>query len=202
MLEQYPGWLSSTLASDAIAGRNVITPNWLKPLAQHSKIIGPAFVVQADLDDNQALVNALASNTPPNAGEVVVVAGMNSSKTATIGGLMALEIMNLGVTALITDGLVRDAAEIRELGLLVWCRGTTPIASFKRNPGTYGGTISINDVAISAGDLVIADDDGIVIWPQNEVTALLEKAAAKLEKDNLRLARLQELAMQLRASKP
>lgn len=198
---QYPDWLSSTLASDATEGRNVLTPNWLLPLTQNSCAVGSAYVVQASLDDNQALVTALVSDNPPKAGDILVVAGMNTSKTATIGGLMALEILNLGVTALITDGLVRDAAEIRELGLAVWCRGTTPTASFKRNSGSFGGTVSIAGVSITAGDTIIADDDGIVIWPQAEVTDLLKRAEAKFEKDNVRLARLQEVAKQRQTNK-
>lgn len=194
MPEQYPEWLAATLAADATEGRQVLPPGWLNPIKPGSKVLGPAFTVEASQDDNQALVNALASQPPE--GSVLVVSGMNTSRTATIGGLMALEILNLGLAGLVTDGLVRDVEEIRQLGLPVWCRGTTPVASFKRNPGRTGGSVVIGGIVVNTGDLVIADDDGVVIWPQAEISELLNRARAKLDKDNVRLARLQEIARQ------
>ena len=153
MQEQYPDWLSSTLASDATQGKNVL-PDWIRTLKPDSRLVGPAFLVLASQDDNKAVVLALTGSPAP--GSVMVVGGMSTSKTATIGGLRALEIQNAGITGLITDGLVRDAREIRELGLPVWCRGTTPTASAKQNPGIIGEKISIGGIIIQPGDLIIA----------------------------------------------
>lgn len=193
MQDQYPDWLSSTLASDATQGKNVL-PGWIRTLKPDSKLIGPAFLVLASQDDNKAVVLALTA-APPS-GCVMVVGGMSTSKTATIGGLMALEIQNAGITGLITDGLVRDAKEIRELGLPVWCRGTTPTASAKENPGVIGETITIGGTMVQQGDLIVADDDGVVVWPKNEIQDLLKRAESKYESDNIRLARLQSAARQ------
>ncbi len=148
----------------------------------------------ASQDDNQAVVEALTRTPPP--GCVLVVGGMSTSRTATIGGLMALEIQNAGISGLVTDGLVRDAQEIRQLGLPVWCRGTTPIASVKRNSGVIGGPLSLGGVIIQEGDLIIADDDGVVIWPQKDLKELLGRAESKFEADNVRLERLQKIALQ------
>jgi regulator of RNase E activity RraA len=182
-----PDWLSSTLASDASEGRDVL-PLDIKPLSPDSRVTGRAFVVHASQDDNQAVVQAVA--TPPPEGCVMVVSGMGTSRTATVGGIMAREIKNRGVIGLITDGPVRDAREIRELGLDVWCRGTTPTASNKRGPGSVGGTIEIGGILISDGDVIIADEDGVVIWPKARVDTLLRRAEAKYEADNQRLERL------------
>jgi 4-hydroxy-4-methyl-2-oxoglutarate aldolase len=55
-----------------------------------------------------------------------------------------------------------------------------------------GGSISIGEVLIRDGDLVIADEDGVVIWPKEQIEALLNKANVKLQEDNARLARLQQ----------
>ncbi|GCE20097.1 hypothetical protein KDK_38970 [Dictyobacter kobayashii] len=104
---------------------------------------------------------------------------------------MALEMQQAGFVGLVTDGLVRDSREIRELGLKVWCRGVCPTASRKNGPEILGGSVSIGGTVIRDGDLVIADDDGVVIWPQERIEALLAKAEAKLQQDNARLARLQ-----------
>src|SRR6476469_4292418 len=128
----YPDWLSASLASDATEGRGVL-PDWIKTLQSGCRIAGPAFVILACEDDNQAVRAAGAGPFPT--GCVLVVGGQSTSRTATIGGLMAMELQQGGVAGLVTDGLVRDSQEIRQLGFPVWCRGTTPTASGKRNPG-------------------------------------------------------------------
>src|ERR1700687_2986836 len=117
-----PEWLSATLASDAAQGQGVVQPG-LRPLDPASRVAAPALVVQVSTDDNQAVVAALG--TPPPAGVVLVVSGHTASRTATIGDIMAAGLKAAGVVALVTDGLVRDAAEIKRLGFPVWCRGTT-----------------------------------------------------------------------------
>jgi regulator of RNase E activity RraA len=141
-------------------------------------------------DDNLAVRKVMEA--PPPQGTVLVVAGGSTSRTATIGSLMALEMQNAGITGLVTDGLVRDAQEIRASGFAVWCRGVTPTASRKNGPALVGGSVSIGGTVIRDGDLVIADDDGVVIWPQERLDELLTRAQAKLEQDNRRLAQLQE----------
>ena len=74
----------------------------------------------------------------------------------------------------------------------VWCRGVTPVASYKRGPVVIGGAISIGGILIRDGDLVIADEDGVVVWPKEQIDALLVKADAKRQQDNARLAQLQQ----------
>jgi 4-hydroxy-4-methyl-2-oxoglutarate aldolase len=150
--------------------------------------VGPTRVVLMSQDDNLAVREAMAGAHAP--GTVLVVAGGSTSRTATIGGLMALEMQLVGIAGLVTDGLVRDSREIRESGFAVWCRGVTPTASGKDGPALVGGTVSIGGTVTRDGDLVIADDDGVVIWPRERIEDLLARAKAKLEQDNARLARL------------
>lgn len=183
----YPEWLNATLASDGAEGRNVL-PSWISALNQNSLVVGPAFVVMASQDDNLSVFEAIASNPP--AGCVLVVGGLQTSRKATIGGLVALDMQNKGIGALVTDGLVRDAREIREAGLPVWCRGTTPISPSKNGPGYFGGTISIGGTMVNDGDLIIADDDGVVVWPKAEIDDLMVKAKNRLDSDNARLEKL------------
>src|SRR5215212_4898488 len=104
----YPEWLSATLASDATEGRGVL-PAWIKALQSGGQVVGPAFVILACEDDNQAL--RVASANPFPAGCVLVVGGQSTSRTAAIGGLMAMEFQQAGVAGLVTDGLVRDSRE-------------------------------------------------------------------------------------------
>lgn len=188
-MDRYPDWLSATLASDAAEGRGVL-PAWIGVLQSGSRIAGPAFVVQASQDDNLAVSQAVTSAPAP--GCVLVVGGHSTSRAATCGDLLALEIKNAGIAGLVTNGLVRDAQEIRKLGLSVWCRGVTPIAPGKRGPSAVGGSVPVGGTIVRDGDLVIADDDGVVIWPKDEIDALLPRAEAKLQSDNARLELLRQ----------
>lgn len=189
-MDKFPDWLASTLASDATEGRYVL-PFWIGPLKPNTRVVGPAFVVLMSQNDNLSVREALKAAHSP--GTVLVVAGGDTSRTATIGGLMALEMQNMGIAALVTDGLVRDAREIRQMQQFsVWCRGVTPAASRKQGPAVVGSSISIGGIHIRNGDLVIADDDGVVIWPGEQVDALLVKAEAKWQQDNARLEQLQQ----------
>ena len=185
--KQYPDWLSATLASDATGGKGVL-PTGLHSLNPNSRVIAPAFVVLASQDDNQ-VIRLLVEN-PPGPGFILVVAGHQTSRTATIGGLMALELQNLGFQGVITNGLVRDSQEIRRLALPVWCRGVTPIASAKLNSGVIGEPIIVGEALINQDDLIIADDDGIVVWPKDAIEQLLLKAQKKFDSDNVRLEQL------------
>jgi 4-hydroxy-4-methyl-2-oxoglutarate aldolase len=189
-MNEFPDWLASTLASDATEGRGVL-PLWISSLKPDARAVGPAFVALMSQDDNLSVREAIQHPQAP--GSVLVVAGGSTSRTATIGGLIALEMQNAGILALITDGLVRDAREIRQMQRFnVWCRGVTPTASQKQGPVVVGGSVSIGGTLIRDGDVVIADDDGVVIWPKEQIDVLLGKAEAKWQQDNARLARLQQ----------
>ncbi len=187
----FPAWLTATLASDAAEGQGVL-PDIILPLQRGQLVVGRASVALASRDDNLALRKVLDAPLVP--GKVLVVAGGIMSRTAIIGGLLALEMQNAGIVGLVTDGPVRDAQEIRALGFAVWSRGVTPIASNKNGPALVGGSVSIEGTVIRDDDLVIADDDGIVIWPQERIDELLKRAEAKLQQDNKRLAQLQAKA--------
>jgi regulator of RNase E activity RraA len=184
----FPVWLNATLASDATEGQGVL-PNTILPLLPGVCVVGPARVALMRQDDNLSVRAVLEA--PPAPGTVLVVAGGGTSRTATIGGLMALEMRNAGIAGLVTDGLVRDSREIRALGIGVWCRGVTPTAPTQQGPALVGGTVSIGGAVVRDGDLVIADDDGVVIWPHERIGELLVKAEARLQQDNARLAQLQ-----------
>jgi regulator of RNase E activity RraA len=182
-----PDWLATTLASDATGTRGVLAP-WVRALRPGQRVAGPALVVALSRDDNAAMKDVAAAAPAP--GSVLVVAGAAESRTACMGDLVARELRTLGIAGVVTDGLVRDSAEIAALGLPLWCRGTTPAASRKDGPGAVGGTVTLGGVVVHDGDLVVADDDGVVVWPAAEVADLLEKADAKRQADEARLRAL------------
>jgi regulator of RNase E activity RraA len=90
-----------------------------------------------------------------------------------------------GIAGIVLDGAMRDVAEIRELGFAVFCRAIVPRGPHKGFGGTIDGTISCGGVAVSPGDLVIGDDDGVAVIPLSEVTAVQAAASAALERETI-----------------
>ena len=147
---------------------------------------GPASTVRIATDDNLEIRQALSSTAV--SGTILVVAGGSTSRAACIGGMLAREIKEAGVVAVVTDAPVRDSLEILELGLPVWSRGLTPIAPGKHGGGEVGAAVALAGVEVRHGDWVIADDDGVVVWPREQVPVLQERAA-ELELAEQKLAR-------------
>jgi regulator of RNase E activity RraA len=125
-------------------------------------------------------------------GTILVVSGASESRTAILGDLIARELLAAGIVAVVTDGLIRDSRAVAELGLPVWARGVTPVASAKNGPSQVGGVVAVGGVVVRDGDLVVADADGVVVWPADRVDELLVAADAKRAADDRRLAAMSE----------
>jgi 4-hydroxy-4-methyl-2-oxoglutarate aldolase len=182
---QLPDWLSSTLAADGASGRGAM-PAWIRALSPEATVAGPALVVAVGRDDNSPMREVPSRVSAP--GTVLVVAGATESTTAVLGDLVAAELLRAGVAAVVTDGLIRDSRAVAAAGLPVWARGTTPVASRKDGVGRVGGQVVIGGVPVSDGDLVVADADGVVVWPANDLDALLARADEKRVADEKRAA--------------
>jgi len=183
---QLPEWLSSTLAADGSGGVGALPP-WIRALSPETTVAGPALVVEVTRDDNSPM--RVVPDQVPGPGTVLIVAGAGESRTAVLGDLVAAEMLRAGVVAVVTDGLIRDSRAVAALGLAVWARGTTPVASRKDGSGRVGGEVVIAGVPVADGDVVVADADGVVVWPVDAVTDNLARADAKRRADEQRAAR-------------
>lgn len=105
-----------------------------------------------------------------------------------MGGNIARDLKASGVIAVVTDAPVRDSAEIASIGLPVWSRGVTPLKPNKFGGGDLGGQVELAGVTVRPGDWVIADDDGVVVWPHERLDELNARAAA-LERAEGRVSR-------------
>ena len=180
-----PEWMSSTLAADGAGGAGAL-PSWIRALSPESTVAGPALTVTVGRDDNTPMRDVPARVTTP--GTVLVVAGATESRTAVLGDLVAAELLRAGVVAVVTDGLIRDSRAVAALGLPVWARGTTPVASRKDGLGHVGGGVVVGGVPVADGDVVVADADGVVVWPAASAASYLERADAKRQADEARAA--------------
>ena len=162
---------TTSFVVDAMNGRGALD-HAIKPLDPGSRFVGSALTARAGARDNLAALAALDLIEP---GDVLVVATQGFTGTATLGDNMAKIARLRGAVAVVTDGMVRDAAEIVELGLPCFCRGITPNSAFPSGPGEVGLPLALGEVAVDAGDLVMGDRDGVVIVPHARIAMIAER---------------------------
>ena len=163
----------SGFAVDAL-GRSGALGNGIRPAWEGGSFAGPALTVWTTPRDNLAPYAALRLARP---GDVMVIATGAAEGFSVIGDLIVGMMRNCGIVAVVTDGLVRDVAGIREAGIPVHARGVSPNSPFKNGPGGVGMPVSIGGCVVEPGDLVLGDSDGVVVVP----SARLAEATAGLE---------------------
>lgn len=98
---------------------------------------------------------------------------------------MTMSAMNRGVVAAIIDGACRDVEEIRKLKFPIICKGIVPNVGSISGYGHVNVPIQCAGVPVSPGDVVIADDNGVVVVPQGDSAAILEKATHLLRTESI-----------------
>jgi len=117
-------------------------------------------------------------------GEVVVVDAAGARGNAVLGDLICAKARHRGIAAFVVDGLIRDLPAVREIGLPVFARGTTPVGPLHRGPGEINFPVVCGGVVTHPGDVVVADEAGMVIVPIGIAADLL----ARLRADRPRLS--------------
>jgi regulator of RNase E activity RraA len=159
-------------------------------------VAGPVWTVHGRLvagaDAHETLLDWTRMLSRAPAGSVVVCQPENQ-EIALMGELSSEALTSRGVRGDIVDGGCRDTALIRRLGFPVYCRFNTPRDIVGRwRPDDLGGSVRIGSVNVTTGDFVLADQDGIVVLPQDHALELVEAAeAASAVESNVRMAILQ-----------
>jgi 4-hydroxy-4-methyl-2-oxoglutarate aldolase len=179
-------WLTATLAADAAEGKGVL-PGTIRPLRHGARLVGTVSTCAVVPGDNASVRAALEAG--PQGGPILVVGGAAESPAAIMGGLVAEALSIKSFTAVVTDGLVRDSEEVAEF-LKVWCRGATTLAPVKKSKPAVGEPVTIGGVSIAPGDYLVADTDGVVVWPAAAVDKLRELARERDARDQARAALL------------
>ena len=97
-----------------------------------------------------------------------------------------------GIRGLVTDGAVRDIRSIRDLSFPIFCTGIAIPGTSKDFPGLSNEPVTIGNVMIRPGDLIIGDDDGVVVVRCDAAPDVLEKAKARSDKEISFIKRLRE----------
>ncbi|MBL4950630.1 RraA family protein [Neobacillus sp. OS1-32] len=174
--------IPTTCVSDATDGLNNLHPS-IKPLKEEYKVVGRAFTVKIPVGDNLAVLKAIREAKP---GDVLVVDAKGDEYRAIAGDFVVGMMQTMGIAGLVVDGVIRDIAGIKALNFPVFSKGTTVAASGKAGVGEVNVPISCGGMAVKPGDIIIGDADGVVVVPQEIEQAVLEKALAKLKKDQIR----------------
>lgn len=180
---------------DASPHAQLLSPA-LRPLAPGWRLAGPAFPVGSAGGDNLWLHRALEAAA---GGDVLVAAFTRPRRVGYWGEIMTTAALARGLGGLVLDGCARDAAALRRLGFPVFARGLCPRAASKRRTaaGELAGSVRIGGVRIEQGDLVCADEDGVVVVPRDHAAQALAAALRLRRRSQRLLARVRTGALTL-----
>lgn len=171
--------LSPTTLADALRRENVMDIG-IRPLWDGMpRVAGPAWTVKCAPGDNLMLHAAIHVAEP---GSVIVVEA-GDVDYAVAGGNVCAVAQKRGIVAFVIDGVIRDLAEIRANRFPVFARGISPIPGKKEVGNIPRADIRCGGVLVSFGDIVVADEEGIVVVPQAEEEEILAKAQARAARD-------------------
>ena len=165
------------------AGKIGALPSYLKPIAKGMKLCGRAFTIQGPSGCNLWLHRALAKAPP---GDVLIADVGRDPEYGYWGDIMGTAALSRGLKGLLIDGCVRDAVELEEMNFPVFSaglciRGTDKL--FDGN-GALNEPITIDDITVNPGDLVLGDDDGLAVIPAGQVADTITKAHAREAKED------------------
>ncbi|MEM3046792.1 MAG: RraA family protein [Candidatus Bathyarchaeia archaeon] len=167
--------------SDALdrMGKPGFMSHELRPIIPGVKIVGPAVTVKhkkAAKTTSFNLCLELIDKAKP--GDVFVVSGdLDLRDVGLLGGLMATAAKARGMAGAILDGGVRDVRELREMGFQVFSRSVIPTTSLGRTDiEAVNVPIVCGGVTVNPGDIIVADDDGVVVLPRASAQEALKRA--------------------------
>ena len=168
-----------TTAVADLVGREQVMDIGIRPLWGAPHVTGPAYPVRCEPGDN-LMVHAAIYRAEP--GSVIVVES-GDLDYALAGGNVCAIAQRRGVAAVVADGIVRDLGEVREAGFPVFARGVIPIPGAKRRLGSLGEPARAGGVLVHPGDIVIADEDGVVVVPATRAQEVLAAARTRLARE-------------------
>jgi len=162
-------------------GRTGLVGASLRPLQDGVRIAGPAVTVLCWPGDN-LMIHAAVEQC--REGDVLVVTTASPSLDGSFGELFATALQHRGVRGLVTTGGVRDVAQLRAMGFPVWSAAVNAQGTVKATAGSVNVPIPVGGAVVRPGDVIVADDDGVLCVPRREARAVLEAADARAAKES------------------
>ena len=172
---------------DSYGIRGVVAASHIKPLLPGKRVVGTAVTLrsmperktptQAGLDKDPIKMSTREIYYLSEPGDVLVADFGGNLDVSNMGGQSALVGQTAGFVGAIVNGAVRDVPAIREIDFPVWAAGVTPITGkFRMEAMEINGAVTLHDIVVYPGDLIVADDSGICVVPGERITSLVEEA--------------------------
>jgi regulator of RNase E activity RraA len=172
--------LSPTVVADVVGGAQVMDAGLRALWPAPRRLVGPAFTVRCPPGDNLMLHAAIYRAAP---GSVIVVEA-GDARYALAGGNVCAVAQRRGIAGFVLDGVIRDLGEVRAMGFPVFARGVMPFPGTKAAVAPLGGPVRCGGVDVGAGDIVVADEEGVVVVPAARGEQVLRDARAKADRED------------------